>query len=294
MKKIHSDFTKLFLTGLTIVAMHVLALARTEAADGYEIRIKLTDFKNDTLYLGYQIGNQTFIRDTAYVDKASGFFTFKKGQKLPAGIYLIITPPENNYINIVIGDDDQRFSVVTTTQEPYRKAEVKDSKENGLFFGYMNFIAERRRDLEAAQALQKTDPDAAQKKVTELNVLVKKYQQDIVNDNSKTVTAAFLKTAMNAELPDMSGIKEKEKRDLETFLFFKEHHFDNFDLGNPALLRTPSMFQHVDFYIEKLTHPHPDSILKSLDFIFMKMKPAKETFQYYFLHYFNQYAKTKL
>lgn len=81
---------------------------------------------------------------------------------------------------------------------------------------------------------------------------------------------------------------------MARYLFYKEHYFDNFELGNPALLRSPVLFQRVDSYIEKLTPQHPDSICLSLDRIFGLMKPSKETFQFYFVHYLNQYAKSKL
>ena len=75
-----NDLIKLLLTGLTIFTLHNTILARRVSGDndGYEIKVKLTDYTSDTLYLGYQMGGQTYLSDTAFLDKKSGFFTFKK------------------------------------------------------------------------------------------------------------------------------------------------------------------------------------------------------------------------
>lgn len=55
-----NDLIKLLLTGLTIFTLHNTILARTSDNDGYEIKVKLTDYTSDTLYLGYQMGGQTY------------------------------------------------------------------------------------------------------------------------------------------------------------------------------------------------------------------------------------------
>ena len=73
-----NDLIKLFLTGLTIFTLHNTVLARTNSDEGYEIKVKLTDYTSDTLYLGYQMGGQTYLSDTAILDKQANLFTFKK------------------------------------------------------------------------------------------------------------------------------------------------------------------------------------------------------------------------
>jgi thiol-disulfide isomerase/thioredoxin len=288
-----TDFTKLLLTGFFIIAMRLVAFANT-AADGYDIKIKLNDYAKDTLLLGYQLGNQSYIRDTAVLDKSSGFFTFKGKEKLKAGIYLVVMLPDNNYFQVMINDNEQNFAIETTTQDPYTKAKLKDTKDNDLFFGYMNYLAEKRKDAEAANALRAKDSIASSKKLTALDLEVKAYQANLLKNQANSVTALLIKTAMEVEGPKFDDIKDKEQRDIAMYYYYKQHWFDNFDMANPALLRSPVLFQRVDYYIEKLTPQHPDSILQSLDRIFELTKPAKETFQFYFVHYLNQYAKSKL
>lgn len=289
-----SDLTKLFLTGLLIVLMRTMTVAHTVADSSYHIKIQLTDYTNDTLLLGYQLGNQTYIRDTAILDKATKTFHFKGDKKIGAGVYLIVMRPDNNYFQIMIPEDEQKFSITTNTQDPYIQGKVKDSKDNTVFFDYMKFLSEKRKEAEAASALKAKDSVNAVKKLEALDKEVKEYQVNLVKKNAKMISALLIKTASEIDAPKFDHIKSKEERDLAMYYFFKQHWFDNFDLGNPNLLRSPVLFQRIDYYIEKMTPQHPDSISQSLDKILELARPSKETFQYYFVHYLNQYAKSKL
>ena len=289
-----SDLTKLILTGIFIILVRTLSIANNVDSDGFDIKIKLTDYKNDSLFLGYQVGNQTYIKDTAIIDKKSGFFNFKGETKLPAGIYLLIMKPDNNYFQIMVGENDQNFTLTTNTLDPYIQADLKNSKDNDVFFNYMKFLSDMRKEAETATALKAKDSINAVKKLELLDKKVKEYQHNLITKDKGTVSATLIKTAIEVESPKLGDIKNKDERDNALYLYYKEHWFDNFEMGNSALLRSPVLFQKVDYYLEKMTPQHPDSIIVSLDRIFDLMKPSKETFQYYFVHYLNQYAKSKI
>ena len=289
-----SDLTKLLLTGVFIVLMRTFAVANHVADSSYHIKIQLNDYANDTLYLGYQLGNQTYIRDTALIDKATKTFNFKGDKRLSAGVYLLVMKPDNNYFQIMVPENEQKFTISTNTQDPYAQGKVKDSKDNTLFFEYMKFLSDKRKEAEAANILKATDSIGAVKKLELLDKEVKAYQQNLITKYPTTISGILIKTAAEIENPKFDNLKTKEERDVAVYYYFKQHWFDNYDLANPALLRTPVLFQRVDYYIEKMTPQHPDSICISLDRILTMAKPSKETFQFYFIHYLNQYAKSKL
>jgi thiol-disulfide isomerase/thioredoxin len=287
------DFAKLLLTGLFLSIFHFLAFAKNEG-DGYEIKVKLAGFTKDTIFLGYQLGNQSYIRDTALLDKTTGFFTFKGKEKLKPGIYLVVTPPDNQYFQIMVNEQEQRFTLVTSIEEPYNKATLKDSKDNDLFFGYMRYLSDKRKEAEAASAMKSRDSVKAVEMLKNLDKEVKAYQNNLVTKHVGTVTALLIKTAVEVDGPTFEDIKDKNERELAMYYYYKQHWFDNFEMANPALLRSPVLFQRIDYYIEKLTPQHPDSVSQSLDRILELVKPNKETFQFYFVHYLNQFAKSKL
>jgi thiol-disulfide isomerase/thioredoxin len=158
----------------------------------------------------------------------------------------------------------------------------------------MTYIAEKTKDADKAKSLKSVDSINAIKKLTTLDDEVKSFQHDLVKKHENTVSSMLIKSTFEVEVPIYDNIKDKGERELARYYHYKNHYFDNFDMANPAMLRSPVLFQRIDYFIEKLTPQHPDSILQSLDHIFQLIKPSKETFQFYFAHYLNQYAQTKL
>lgn len=63
---------------------------------------------------------------------------------------------------------------------------------------------------------------------------------------------------------------------------------------DPRMIRTPFLFERVDYYIQKLNIQHPDSLSKAVEFVLEKMRPAEETFKYYLIHFLNFYAKSNI
>ena len=146
--------SKLLVVSL-LSCLFLLSAWANPIGNGYEIKIKLPDYTKDTLFLGYQIGNQNsiYIRDTAILDKSSGFFTFKGAEKLPAGMYLVAMPPDF-YLQIVVNEQEQNFTLVTSVQQPYKKVTLKNSKDNDLFFNYMHYLNDKSKEAEEAKILK--------------------------------------------------------------------------------------------------------------------------------------------
>ncbi len=286
------DILKILLTGLFISLFQIWAFAKT-AEDGYEIKIKLFGYSKDTLFLGFQMGSQTYIRDTAIVEKSSGFFTFKGKEKLKPGIYLVTMPPDF-YFQIVVNEQEQNFTLITSLEQPYNQATLKNSKDNDLFFNYMHYLSDKTKLAEEAKTLRVKDSLKATQILKDLDQEVNTYQHNLITKHTGTLTAMLIKTATEVKSATFDNIKDKNEREIAIYYYYKQHWFDNFEMSNPALLRSPVLFQRIDYYIEKLTPQHPDSIIQSIDRILELVKPSKETFQFYFLHYFNNYAKSKL
>ena len=62
-------------------------------------------------------------------------------------------------------------------------------------------------------------------------------------------------------------------------MYTREHYFDHIDLSDPRMLRTPFLFQRVDYYINKLQVRHPDTLAQAIDEVLRQMEPAEETYQ---------------
>lgn len=273
----------------TLLIFNVLTFAW--AGDGgYKIKIKLTDYSRDTLLLGFQMGNQTFLKDTAILDKKTNYYVFEGTEKLKGGVYLIVTPPENDYFQIIVADSDLNLELTCAVADPYQTFKLNNAPDNQLFFGYMRFIAERRKIAEEARR-DSTNKEKIKATMERLDKEVKQYQADLIAKNPKSVTALLIRSTIEITPPEYP---KDSLRDLRLYHYFREHYFDNFQLNNDAMLRIPTTFQRLTYYVEKLTPQHPDSITQTLDDLFERMKPSQEMFRYYYVHFLNNYIKAKI
>ena len=85
----------LALSALFFISFSILAQG------GYEIKIKINDFDQKQLYLGYHYGDKQYINDTVDIDD-KGYFTFTDEEPLKGGVYLVIMPPDNQYFQLLV------------------------------------------------------------------------------------------------------------------------------------------------------------------------------------------------
>jgi peroxiredoxin len=271
-----------------------LGLTKTFAFDsGYAIKISIKDYDKDTLYLAFYMGDKMYIKDTALLDKSRKTFTFRGEKSLASGLYFLVLEGSVQHLNFIVSEaETQQFSLITERDEPLKKIKLKNSPDNDIFFEYMNFIGSKTKEAETIK--QERDSISRQNKFISLEKEVKNKQWGIIKKHEKKGFSKFIKSTIDVEAPQYLDEKSVEKKQLGQYYYIKEHYFDNTDLRNEFLLRTPTLFPKIDAYVEKLTPNHPDSIYQSLDFIFKKMTPKSEMFQFYFLHYFNKFATSNL
>ncbi len=283
---------KPILKPLIAAAFFLLLSTIAFAENGYEIKVKITDYDRDTLFLAYPILDKILLKDTAILDKKTGYFTFKGEKLLESGVYMLVIPPATLHLEMTICATEQHFTIVTQKDEPHKKVDLKNSIDNDIFFKYVHFIAEKGQAAEAARALKTTDSVASLQQFQVIDKEVKTYRNDLIQKHPKTVAAMLIKSTIDIDVPPIDTNLSKNNRDLANYFYYKKHHFDNFDIANPAMLRTSVLFPKVDAYMERLTPQYPDSIIASLDYVLDLMQPNKETFQYYFDHYFRKFVQS--
>ncbi len=280
-------------SSLLVVALFS-ALNFVLANGGYRIEVTIDDYESEQLLLAYHLGDKQYIQDTVERN-AQGKFVFEGEEKLPCGIYLLVMQPENQFFQILVDEQDQEFSVHTQKAAPLEKARFSGSTDNSIFYAYLQYLNDKRPEAEKLKQEISEKPDQQaklEKKLERLNQEVADYQHKVVADNPGTLTAAIIKANLNVDMPEFEG-SEEEVRALQ-WRYLQNHYFDNLDLGNRCMCRTPFLFQRVDYFINKLQIQHPDTISKAIDFVLEKMRPADENFKFYLIHFLNEFAKSKM
>ena len=279
-------FATLFFSFFSILAF---------AGKGFEIKVKIDGFEEQELYLGYYLLDKQYLRDTALINK-KGEAVFSGDEPLEGGVYIIVVPPENQFVQILVDEQNQHFSIHTDLAKLVDNMEVKGSSDNTIFYDYLKFLNQQRSPTDKLRKQLEESTEDSQKaeiqtQIDKINAQVKDYQQRIVNENPNSLVAAITKSTFEVDMPEFEGT-DNEKQ-VKRWKFYREHYFDYIDLQDDRMLRTPLLYNRIDYYLEKLTVQHPDSISKAIDYVLGKMNPESDMFKFYVVDLLNKYAKSK-
>ncbi len=264
--------------------------------NNHEIKVKIDNFEQEEIYLAVHYGEKQYIQDTTTLND-EGAFVFSGPEPLDPGVYLVVLPPDNNYFQILVGEDNQKFSIKTDNSDLALGATFENSDDNILFYQYLNFISQKSQQAmplrETKEKLTEEDPGyaEAQEKLEKLDEEVQQKQMEIIEKYPDSYTAAIVKANINIPIPEFEGTEEERLE--KQWNYRRDHYFDNLDLADPRMLRTPFLFQRVDFFVNKLHVQHPDSLAKAMDYVLQKMEPAPETYRYFVSHFLNFFASSK-
>ncbi len=259
----------------------------------YDIDIELKNYKGDTVIIGNYYADRQLVRDTISGNK--GKFEFEGIDTLKPGVYFVLLPEDNNFMQFFVDGVDNQFEMRWDVKSN-GDISFNGSEDNEAFADYMKFLAKKRPEadkyrnrLMVADSTGIQDEDA-QKQLDKIDLEVTSKQKELVAEKPGSVSARFIKSSFQVDIPEFEG----EDAKLKTYRFYKNHYFDNVDLGDSVNLRTPYLHQRVDYYLEKLTPQDPDSIIVSIDYLLTEMEPAHETWKYYLSYFLNKYAKMKI
>ena len=261
----------------------------------YEIKVKFKNLKDTVCFLGFNFGNNKYIRDTAKVN-SKGIAIFKGTKPLEGGVYLIITPSKNFFEFIMT---EKNISFETDTIDFVENMKVINSDENKVFYGYLKFMKNKhyeRVKLVEELKLHQNNKDSSSMinaKIALVDSAVKNYRINI----KKTYPVSFFTKILIAM--DEPQAREKQVGENDTiygkFLYnwYQNHFFDNIDFSDPRMLRTPIYEGKVNKFMEELTLKHPDSIKYAAERLIDKSMANDEMFKFTLIKLFNKYAQSK-
>lgn len=260
---------------------------------GHDIRIQIDGYDQPELYIAYYMGDKQYIKDTVS-RAADGSFVYRGDETLAGGMYLIVMAPDNNFIQILVDENNQRFSLRTNKENPTKGIKIEGSQDNILFYNYLAFLEEQRPKAEALTKEKEAETNEKKKaaldaQLNAINDEVLSYQRKLIANHPTTLSAAVVKANLPPDIPEYSG----DGADVKRWRWMQQHYFDQLDLTDARMLRTPFLFQRIDHYVQKLTIQHPDTINLALDYILEQLRPADESFRFYLIHFLNFYAQSK-
>lgn len=268
-----------------------------QAQKGYDLKITVHGLPKDSLcHLANYFGDKQYLQDSAKVD-ANGMVHFKKDETLPGGIYLFVLPSKK-YFELVV-DKEQQFSMETDTVDLVKNMKVKGSQDNALFYEYLKFIGQKSKEMEPLKAEMdkaKTEKEkkVVQEKMEALNKEVVGMKTTFMTDHPDAFMTKVFKTSQEPEVPQPPKNPDGTIDSTFQFRYYKAHFFDNIDMTDDRMLRTPVLFNKIEQYIKKLTLQMPDSINAAADYVVELARPNSEVFKFVVWWITNTYETSNL
>jgi thiol-disulfide isomerase/thioredoxin len=284
---------------LYFILLAAIILNSAFAQKGYEIKVKINGIKDTTLILGHHFANSSMYPDDTIKVDNTGKGVFKGKKPLPQGMYFIFLPPTKTYFDILIGDN-QFFSVENDTSDLYKKVKFTNSPENVTFYDYQYLLSNKRDEVKKISEQKKTaKTDAEKAKFAEqmkaIDKEVKQYKEKAITSLPNSLIGKFIKATQDIEVPDApKDANGKVIDSLFQYNYYKAHYFDNFDISDGRLLRTPLYEDKILNYIDKVIPQTPDSINPQIDFLLAKSRTSPELSRFMLVTLFNHYGQSQI
>ena len=271
---------------LIIALSCIVTISFSQNKTKYEIKLKINGVKDTVIYLGHHFGSKQYVVDTAKVD-SKGNAVFSKDRKLDRGIYLIVLPSRGNtYFEILVGKDSEKFSIETDTAD-FLTRKVKGSEENIVFYEYqkkMREMSETITDLnQKFSQAQKNNEDLTdiRKKMQEWTEEREQYMKNLIDKHPNYFFSTVLKSMIDPKIPEAPKNENGEVIDPSFgYHYYKQHYWDNVDFSENGLLRTPIFEGKLNYFMEKVIFPAPDSLMIECNKIIRKAYDDGDTLMF--------------
>jgi thiol-disulfide isomerase/thioredoxin len=274
-----------------------LLLPFIASSKGYNIKVKIKNVKNDTIYLAHYYSKSIYPDDTLVLDK-NGEGVFKGDKSLPGGLYIIYLP-NKQYFDFLI-DNNQTFAITNDTSDFLKNMVIVGDVQNQKFLEYQRNLQSKREereklDKEKADSLTKPErKEKIEQRIKELTKEVVDYQKRVIKENPGTFLSVFLNALLDIEVPD-PPVKEDGTIDSAfQYYYYRNHYLDNFDLADARLLRTPLYENKLMQYLNQIIPQVPDTIIKEIDVVLNKTRNDSDLYRFNLVKIFNHFAKSQI
>ncbi len=272
-----------------LISLFLLFVLFANAQDAYKIEVKITNITDSVLYLANYYGDKTLLADTAFV-KGKGHFVFEKDEKLPGGLYILVSQDKKSLFEFLVADSPE-MKFETQSPDYIDHMKVSNSDENRLFFKYLLFsgqLYDRVKPLN--EHLKKLDKESdsiqiLRKQISDINQEMINYKEDLISEHPQTFLAAFFRLIKDPVIPDtLSTLPDGSKDSTYPYRYYKAHFWDGIDLSDDRLMRTPIFHKKLDTYFDNVVSKNADSIIYEIDHLLGQMEEKGEMYKYSLWH----------
>lgn len=285
--------------GLTLLFSLSTAVKAVDQ-ESYSIKIKINGLTDSVAYLANYYGAKQYYKDTALV--TDGTFAFEGEGSLPGGIYLVVFGDKKTYFEFIVSD--QNFSMTTDLHKVVDNMKVEGSLENELFYDYLRFVNEQSakatplrnelKELSDTDEKEKKRKKEAQEELRAIDKEVNSYKEKFMSSHPDFfITKVFL-AGKDPVVPDGPEGLDEDALKRWQWGWFKNHFWDNIDLKDDRMIRTPIYHQKLNYYLTKLVVQDPDSLIPAVSYVCEEVRGQEELFKYSVHYITNKFESSKI
>lgn len=258
----------------------------------HNFEFHVSGLSDTTVYLANYFGGKMYYNDTTTVDK-NGVIKFKGEDTKPGGIYAVIFPDNKTYFQVVV--NEEKIEMHTTLENPEANMVVKVSDENKAFYEYLGFVTATQKKMKTLMAEKEAAKDKTEStaKLKAAEIEADKFKSAFLKKNASLFAIKVLKTSEEITVPEFKG-KDGKLDDNKRFAYYHDHYFDNVDLSDDRLLRTPVLNGKIEYFLDKLTPQSPDSICGAIQYLTAQTRDTSLIYKYIIQYATNTYEKSKI
>ena len=274
----------------------LIGLALSGQESGYAIKVTVKPFKNQYVYLGHYFGKSYPIIDSAMLN-ANSQAVFKGKNRLNGGIYLVGYPGRNGFFEILV-DKKQHFSVIADTATVMKKIQFINSPDNQLFSSYQQYMNKKGVRINQFKQLLSVSKNATDSlrftdSLKALDKEVLNYRLGLIKKNPGSILSALLQCMREPELPRQLENPKNQADSTAAWQYYKQHYWDGVSFFDSRLAYTTFFEDKLDKYMNQLVVPHPDSVIRELDWMIGYSAVAPEMNRFLLIKFVNRYLNQK-
>ena len=252
------------------------------AQTGYRIKATIRPLKSGNLYLAYHYGSKQYLLDSATLnEKSEAVFTGK--EKLPGGVYMIVFPRKNNWIECIV-DQQQQFELQADTSNLFGSIRFTGSPDNTLFAEYQQRSYQLGSEINTLQkklaGASAADAEAIRTDIQTNSRNLQDYREQLVIKHPDHLLSAIFRTLREPVIPPADQHPGGRYDSLYAYQYYKQHYWDGVSFADDRLVRTPVFQPKFDRYFTQVLPQQPDSLIAAADEILKGAEKAPEMFKF--------------
>jgi thiol-disulfide isomerase/thioredoxin len=269
--------------------------------NGYEIDITINGLQDSTVFMAYHLGDKQYIKDTLKLDR-TGHGIVRGHETLPSGIYMIVLPGRK-YFEFLISSN-QYFSLNCSFSDYFNTLKFTGSEENSAFVDYQRkWIIMQQHASAISKRIQNNKQNSDSLKILgPIQKLqeekMKSYIKSVIKANEGSFLSTLVKGLLPIDIPEFPvpiGFANPDSVIwVRNYNYNKNHFFDNIDLMDERLLRTPILYARLDAFFSNVLIQSPDTINREIDKLIKKCSGNYKIFQFVAVYLFNHFRESEI